>query len=292
MASFLGDSNKALTEIRSDLVCQMCERPGKKRWYRCLKLHQICPDCKGKEQCCCGQPISTKYDMTYEKTLNALGMKYNCGNTKNGCQEVLAESALEDHESECIYRLVPCITGAVYYANIKECNAEVTFQEVIQHYEDHEKVTLGELDLKIKHTISWDYELYLSDDDWYEDPIKITLNNQTFLLAKKTEDKIVYMWIYILGSPRDAKHFSFTLNFYGKNAEFSFKGKVAAIDECFDTLSKAGKCFTYPHKSFLDQLLNEENKFEYSLEIRNLKEEAKDENYESGISDNDEDSKE
>ena len=36
--------------------------------------------------------------------------------------------------------------------------------------------------------------------------------------------------------------------------------------------------------------LNESRKFEYSLEIRNLKEEAKDENYESGISDNDEDS--
>ena len=291
MASYLGDSSKT-SEIRSDLVCQMCERPGKKRWFRCLNLHQICPDCKRKEQCCCGQPISTKYDKTYEKTLNALGMKYNCGNTKNGCQEVLTETALEDHEAECIYRLVPCILKNALWVSYKKCNGKVTFRDVIQHYEDHEKVTLEEweeLDLKIKHPITWPD---LSGRNCYEDPMKITLNNQTFLLAEKTEDKLVYIWIYILGSPKDAKHFSFTLNFYGKNAEFSFKGKVAAIDECFDTLSKAGKCFTYPHKSFLDQLLNEENKFEYSLEIRNLKEEAKDENYESGISDNDEDSKE
>ena len=43
---------------------------------------------------------------------------------------------------------------------------------------------------------------------------------------------------------------------------------------------------------FVAQFLDEENAYEYSLEIRNLKEEAKDENYESGISDNDEDSKE
>ena len=33
-------------------------------------------------------------------------------------------------------------------------------------------------------------------------------------------------------------------------------------------------------------------KYKHSLEIRNLKEEVKDENYESGISDNDEDVKE
>ena len=40
------------------------------------------------------------------------------------------------------------------------------------------------------------------------------------------------------------------------------------------------------------QFVDENRKFEYSLEIRNLKEEVKDENYESGISDDDEDSKE
>ena len=40
---------------------------------------------------------------------------------------------------------------------------------------------------------------------------------------------------------------------------------------------------------FVVQFSDEERKFEYSLRIRNLKEEVKDENYESGISDNDED---
>ena len=43
---------------------------------------------------------------------------------------------------------------------------------------------------------------------------------------------------------------------------------------------------------FVVQFSDEERKFEYSLRIRNLKEEVKDENYESGVSDNDEDSKE
>ena len=137
-----------------------------------------------------------------------------------------------------------------------------------------------------------DDEIGLSGKDCFRDPDKFTFNNQTFLLAEKTEDKVVYTWVYVLGSPNDAKHFSFTLNFYGNKAELSFKGQVAAIDECFDTLSKAGKCIAIPHKTFVALFLDEENEFEYSLEIRNLKEEAKDENYESGISDNDEDSKE
>ena len=41
MSSFLKKSGQALTEIRNDLICQICEnraRPGKKRWYRCMVL--------------------------------------------------------------------------------------------------------------------------------------------------------------------------------------------------------------------------------------------------------------
>ena len=285
MASFLGDSSKTLTEIRSDLVCQMCKRPGKKRWYRCLENHYVCEECKMKnKKCSCDEPISNKYDKNTEKLLNAVGMKYNCANTSNGCQEVLAEAALEDHESECFYRLVPCLKLSLDPKD--KCNGKVTFRNVIQDYEGHRKMTLQELDLKTKHSRSFN-EIGLSGNNCYRDPLKFTLKNQTFLFAEQTDDKIVYMWVYILGSPKDAKHFSYTLNIYGKNAELSFKGKVAAIDESFDALSNAGKCFTIPHKTVLAQFLGEEKKYEYSLEIRNLKEEAKDENYESGISDDD-----
>ena len=121
---------------------------------------------------------------------------------------------------------------------------------------------------------------------------KFNLNNQTFLLARKTDDRVVYYWVYVLGSPNEAKHYSHTLKLFGPKTTHTFEGQVAAIDESFETLSEAGKCFAMPHKIFMAQFLGEDRKFEYSLEIRNLKEEIKDENYESGISDNDEDSKE
>ena len=73
---------------------------------------------------------------------------------------------------------------------------------------------------------------------------------------------------------------------------------MASIDESFDTLSAAGKYFSIPHKQFSAQFCGGDKDdedidvYEYSLEIKNLKEEVKDENYESGISDNEEDSKE
>ena len=53
---------------------------------------------------------------------------------------------------------------------------------------------------------------------------------------------------------------------------------------------EAGECCTFTHQAFMAQFVDENLKHEYSLEIRNLKEEAKDVNYESGISDTDEDS--
>ena len=135
-------------------------------------------------------------------------------------------------------------------------------------------------------------ELDLSGEDCSEDPDRCTLNNQTFLFAHKTADKVVYKWVYILGSPTEAKNFSYTLKLIGRKSELSFKGKVAAIDETYDTLFESGKCFAIPHKALKAQFVDEDNNYQYSLEIQNLKEEVKDEHCESGISDDDEDTKE
>ena len=286
MATFLENLSKGFTEFRNDLVCQICQghaRPGKKQWYRCWDLHPICQDCKGKnEKCSCdaGHTITNEFCKMTEKFLSVPGMKYNCINTKNGCQEVLAETALEDHESECIYRVLQCLKNA-----LSSCAEKVTFRDLIQHYEDHKKVELKELNLEIRNTDDWNSEFGLDGGDCYSVPVKYTLNNQTFLLLHKTREKIVYFWVYMLGSPNEAKHFSYTLKLFGPKTTLTIDGKVAAIDESFDTLSEAGKCFACPHKMFVAQVLDEEKKFEYILEIRNLKEEVKDENYESGVSD-------
>ena len=285
MASFLED----LTEMRNNLICQICKnpaRPEKKQWYRCMNLHQICQDCKGKnEKCSCGHPISFDFCKMTEKLLSIKPLKLNCFNAKNGCQEVLAENALEDHESQCIYRLVPCLIAAFHKSERK-----VTFQDVIQQHEELTRSKLQKLDLNSKalQTLT---PLGQSGASCYLNPIKCSLNNQIFLLAGKTEDKIMYKWVYILGSLNEAKHFTFKLALFGTKVTTTFEGPVSAIDESFDALFEAGKCFAIPHNNFIAQIVNENNEYYCSLEIRNLKEEVKDENYESGISDSEDDTK-
>ena len=291
MASVLEDCSKTVGGIRNDLICQVCEghaRPGERRWYRCMNLHQICRDCQGKEEnCSCGQPISLEYCKIIEQLLSVEGMKFNCINAKNGCQETFFENGLGNHESECIFRQVSCLGNALWKTG---CNNEIIFRDVIQHYENQHLKTrkpLVSIDVSKIEQIRLN-ELGLSGRDCFRDPSMIILNNQTFLLNEKTIDKLIYKWVYILGSPSEAKHYSYTLKLAGKETEITFKGKVASIDESFDTLFEAGKCFAIPHKALIAQLVDEDKKYEYSLEIRNLKEEVKDENYESGISDNDE----
>ena len=303
MASSLEDYKETVIEMRNNLICAICEnpaRPGKRKWYRCMELHQICQDCKGNnhqnEKCTCGEPISKEYCKQTEKLFSFKGLKFKCVNTKNGCLESFAESALEDHETDCLYRFVPCLRPNFACQHATLCKGKVTFQNVIQHYEKehYQNKELKSADLFKINDIKI-HQMDIAGKDCYTHPTKFVLNNQTFLFTDKTSGKMFYYWVYILGSPNEAKHFSYTLKLFGHSTKISYEGKVAAIDESFETLKGSGKCLAIPHDIFiayfLDKDCDEKNrKYEYLLEIRNLKEEAKDENYESGISD-DEDTK-
>ena len=279
MASF-EDLNKTVSEIFC-LLCIGNPRPGKRQWYQCMNLHHICQECKEKKTCFCGEPISKEYCKIIEQLLSVKGLKFKCINAKNGCQEDFVENdALKEHESECIYRQVPCL------AYFSLCGIKPPLHNVIQHYENRHNSNkeIPVLDLS---------KIVTGKNNGYQ-KTKCTFNNQTFVICQKYDKKSGegwYKWVYILGSPNEAKHYSYTLKLIGKETETSFQGKVVAIDEPFETLSMAGKCFAIPYPVFKVQFVDEKDEFEYSLEIRNLKEEAKDENYESGISDNDEDSK-
>ena len=282
MASFLEDLSQAVAEIRNDLVCQNCKnhpRPGKPKWYRCLnQKHQICQGCIEKHgMSCrvCGSGIPREHCKTAETLLSVKGWKFNCLNTQHGCKEILNENALEDHESECIYRQVPCLAAS----QIARCKTKVTFQDVLKHFEEKHG---GFTDTKAPIT-----ENVVSNSTfWPPKGVRFTLKNQVFVLLRRSDGKIAYNWLYLIGSPNEARNFSYTLKFFGSNGNATtFEGKVASVDESFEELFEAGKCFIYHMEAFKKQ----DGKFEYSLQIRNLKEEVKDENYESGISDNDED---
>ena len=179
----------------------------------------------------------------------------------------------------------------------EECKAKVLVQNVIQHFEEtHFKMASFAPDKNERHINKFGSlnEHGSQGIDCYYVPLKFEIDGKSFISAGKIKDKIHHRWVYIIGSPEEAKHFSFVFKLFGKSASAAsnlFEAKVAAIDESFDALMKAGKCFTIPHQAFMAQFVDKDLKFEHSIKIKNLKEEVKDENYESGISDTDEDSK-
>ena len=292
----LEDLKKAVSKIRTDIVCQICgngPRFGKTLWYRCSKLHQICFDCRGKkEKCSCGELVSKEHCKIIENLLNIKGLKFqvSCKNKKNGCQDTFSESALEEHERGCIYREVPCPWIAIN----SQCKWKVLAQNVVQHFEEtHIKMNASIFENNERQFAQFGLNGRQGNDS-YSVPSKFEIEGRSFIFTGKIEDKNFHRWVYIIGSPEEAKHFSFVFKLFGKNASAAsniFEGKVAAIDESFDTLMDAGKCFSIPHRSFMAQFVDSDGRHEFSVDIKNLKEEVKDDNYESGISDTDEDSK-
>merc|ERR1712062_168161 len=97
----------------------------------------------------------------------------------------------------------------------------------------------------------------------------------------------LHHWIQIYGSPSEAKNYSYTLEYYNDTktpkVALSITDQVVSIDETFDKIIEKGKCLAISRKLFEKRFLTE-----FSIEIRNLKEEFKDENVESGVSDVDE----
>ena len=102
---------------------------------------------------------------------------------------------------------------------------------------------------------------------------------------------IFYHWIHFVGSPQEAKNFSYTLEYFEKESDkiaFSQTSEVFSIDKTADSIIENGKCLGASAKYFSSIIVQQSKRFDYNYIIRNLKEEAKDENVESGVSDVDE----
>ena len=106
--------NKVLIERLNCQTCGSCLRAGKYRWYKCTGAanHQICQECKEQktfEKCLCGEPLMKDHCAMTEEILKAVKIQFKCPNEIRGCQEILGEKAMIGHETECSFRLVPCL---------------------------------------------------------------------------------------------------------------------------------------------------------------------------------------
>ena len=94
------------------------------------------------------------------------------------------EEALKNHERECIYRSVPCIFSAI--VDEFECETEVTFQNVIQQYE--ETYAISKLDNQVLMAKN---DLMLDDEPSTFDTFSHPITFNIFVGSKKQASKLL-----------------------------------------------------------------------------------------------------
>ena len=297
------------TNCKSSLSQKGFEKP---RWYRCKENHHLfCQDCAGRHGShsrygndwkCPGQdregyvtkPDTPKPCKSYiymkaghcqviEALLNSDKMQVKCKNLDRGCQETLDKEKWDSHLAECIYRLVKCPSN--------DCFHSLAFQELLEHMTQNNRC-VGESYTTMFFKSAWS----LTSPYQRPKPLKIEIDGKVFFFVSTSStsyDGPKLFWMQFLGTPIEAKNYSYTLEFKSETSPTDtlfFNGQPFSIDG-----TSGGNYFgvekNYFGKKFVFVDPKDESKiqkFRVEIKIRNLKEEVKDDNVESGVSDTDE----
>ena len=100
------------------------------------------------------------------------------------------------------------------------------------------------------------------------------------------ENKTVYFWLHPLGSSDEAKKYLCTISIENEieNEKFIYSGRVHTLDKGYKDIIASGSLLSIGVDA-AKRSLNDQKKLEVEITIRNLKEEAKDNDMESGVSD-------
>merc|ERR1712062_518973 len=199
-----------------------------------------------------------------------------CKYKSYGCQEILMKEDMINHEQGCVYRPIFC--------PYLTCCQHSTYPRLMEHVTQVHK-GLDVIEQKkfiiINSKMGALYSQKLATT-------RISAFDFTFFEVGTITNQFMFKWIYILGDPDVAKNFYYHVKI--KNAsgvELIFNDQVRSLSEYYADITGSFKAFFIPLgrvKEFLDD--NSQMVFEY--QIRNKKDEAKDDNEESGISDDDE----
>ena len=208
---------------------------------------------------------------------------------------------MEFHETECIYRLVACPV-------MHRPKLQIPFNQVVQHMQESKEIE-KEVKLAFNETVKTALTGDLLDSHGNNSfrlwkPLKMEIDGKVFFIgavllkiskSQKSQklhlNPLYFHYVYMLGSPTEAKNYSYTFEYLGNEeckSSLVYTGQVLPIDEVFlgPMTNKHFNGLAISHEHLKSQFLID-NKLNFKVTIRNLKEEAKDENVESGVSDND-----
>ena len=268
------------------LKCETCGsrlRAGKYRWYKCSRAanHHVCQDCKEEQKvgkCSCRKFILEEHCAMTEALLKADTMTFKCTNESRGCKEIYGGKAMNEHEEECIFRLVQCPNDCV-----------VQFHELLQHIDDQHD--FKEISIPKDRKCSTSLHLSEIEEGFNMPSLIVKFDNRAFILQgillKDDNSWMFTSWFQMVGSQLEANNYCYTLEFHGTNSNTlsTFRALSSSVNATLKTIVQ-NDCFTYGGKGFMKLFVDENGDFKISISMRNLKEEAMDDNEESGISDN------
>merc|ERR1712062_944302 len=228
-----------------------------------------------KKRGCCSITFYNSDNIAW-RTLKAQLPVY-CMYKSNGCEEILMKEHMINHEQGCVYRPIFC-------ADLN-CTQKSTYHGLMEHVTQvHNGLDVIEKE-KFVITSKIDASLKLQKLA----TTRIAAFDFTFFEVGIIYGHFMFRWIYIFADPDVAKnfHYQVIVKINGGEVEMAFNNQVRSLSEHYNDITKSFKAFFMPIAK-VKEFLGDDSQMVLEYRIRNMKEEAKDDNQESGISDNDE----
>lgn len=278
---------ESLEELVAEMQCSSCKavpQPSNSARYKCVIMgHTLCKNCKeasagGYIKKCrlCGRDHNshiTEIECGMTKVL-LKNLPWFCRFYKNGCREAfLNERALAGHQLECVYHNIKCSN--------RLCSKEILFKDYLDHFSEcfssipPFKSTKVKVEYKVPD---------VRDRTW--NPARIEAHGFSFFFNFITRNGLCQMWMVMLTcSPDVLKNFEWSLSIDGADNEgFTFRGKMIPIDKDPEEIHGDREGFLLGCKKAMDFQNRAGGNLEVMIQIGNLKEEAKDDDVESGVS--------
>jgi hypothetical protein len=196
-----------------------------------------------------------------------------CKFNRNGCQVFIVLKELKVHEDDCVYRNIDC--------PFLDCHDEnVSFIGLDEHLEANH----GDLK-RFDNGRSKDFvfvSLTKIGNGWI--PQQITFRNRSFFtrVNHDAHEDYIEFWVDLHGTLAEASHYSYRIKIIGSNdRELTFKGKVDSL-ECYGPNSLHFHLYADQVELFQ---VDAHDKINFEVTLYSDKEEIKNEDVESGISD-------
>ena len=232
--------------MKSLLECPVCYTiPRNQSIFLCSNSHKICQTCfdllelkicpQGKCEYKDEQPMRNR---DLEKIIAECDIDLSCHNWREGCTVEAKKKELEEHETECDFRKVPCPFS---------CGSETMFRKIQDHLKESHRSThfkgKGEF-----LSITWILKErhFSGNSKIFVNGVWENMDGQRFYCHLQKLDGKWISWICVEGGERTARKWKSKIKIKSKNADdnIEFEGNVFSIDCTKTELVSSGECFT------------------------------------------------